>query len=312
MMTTSAPLFVSSGDLIADRRYKWAIDHARRGDLAGAAEILAQTLELAPRFATAWFALGAIRDVLGEPAAAIAAFAAARDADPEDYHGARLHLARLGAGEVTPAMTATYVQRLFDQHAPGFDEMVQERLGYRGPQLLLDAVQAAAGSNFRFARALDLGCGTGLAGVAFRACVDHLVGVDLSAGMIALAHHKGVYDRLATLDLGEFLAEETARCSEYQLIIAADVFVYCSEFFGVAAAVAKALAPGGLFAFSVETHDGSGVLLRETLRYAHSADHVRAALDRAGLRTLSLAAASSRTEKGVPVPGLLVVAALPS
>jgi len=55
-MTDTGPLFVSSGDLIADRRYKWAIDQAARGDFAGAADILAQTVELAPAFATAWFA----------------------------------------------------------------------------------------------------------------------------------------------------------------------------------------------------------------------------------------------------------------
>ena len=79
-MTETGPLFVSSGDLIADRRYKWALDHAARGDLAGAAEILAQTVELAPAFATAWFALGAIRDRLGDRDGAIAASQRARDA----------------------------------------------------------------------------------------------------------------------------------------------------------------------------------------------------------------------------------------
>jgi predicted TPR repeat methyltransferase len=308
MMTTSAPLFVSSGDLIADRRYKWAIDHAQRGDLAGAAEILAQTVELAPAFATAWFALAAIRDVLGDRPGAVAAFMAARDADPEDYHGARLHLARLGAGAATPAVTALYVRRLFDQHAPGFDEMMQERLAYRGPQLLLDAVRAASGTRMRFGSMLDLGCGTGLAGAAFRPDVDWLVGVDLSGAMIAEARIKGVYDRLVTLELGEFLAAEAANRSEYHLVVAADVFVYCSDLGPVAAGAAKVLATGGLFAFSVETHDGPGVLLRETLRYAHSADHVRAALQQAGLKALSLAPASTRTEKGIPVPGLIVVA----
>jgi hypothetical protein len=30
-MSDIGPLFVSSGDLIADRRYKWAIDQRRRG-----------------------------------------------------------------------------------------------------------------------------------------------------------------------------------------------------------------------------------------------------------------------------------------
>ena len=142
-MTDTGPLFVSSGDLIADRRYKWALDHAARGDFSGAADILAQTVELAPRFATAWFALGAIRDRLGDRDGAVAAFGHARDADPEDYHGARLQLARLGAGDATPAMTETYVRRLFDQYAGRYDAALTEHLHYRGPAILTSAIEAA-------------------------------------------------------------------------------------------------------------------------------------------------------------------------
>ncbi|MFL6947038.1 MAG: class I SAM-dependent DNA methyltransferase [Xanthobacteraceae bacterium] len=308
MVTTSAPLFVSSGDLIADRRYKWAIDHARRGDLAGAADILAQTVEMAPAFATAWFALGAIRDTLGDRAGAVAAFTAARDADPDDYHGARLHLARLGAGPATPEMTAVYVRRLFDQHAPDFDVAMRERLEYRGPELLLEAVRAAAGEGMRFGTMLDLGCGSGLSGAAFRPCVDWLVGVDLSPAMIEVARAKGLYDWLVVDEIGAFLRGEAANRAAYHLVLAADVFVYCGDLSPIAAATAGILAPGGLFAFTVETHDGAGVRLSETLRYAHSDDHVRAALGSAGLRVLALEAAATRSEKGVPVSGLLAVA----
>src|ERR1700720_183423 len=199
-MTDTGPPFVSSGDLIADRRYKWALDHAAQGDMAGAADILAQTIELAPRFATAWFALGAIRDQLGDRDGAIAAFEQARDADPEDYHGARLQLARLGAGETTPAMTQTYVRRLFDQYAARYDAALTGRLHYRGPSLLHDAVETvmrAARRRIHFGSMLDLGCGTGLGAAAFRPNVDWLVGVDLSPAMIAQAATKGLYDRLA-------------------------------------------------------------------------------------------------------------------
>ena len=53
---------------------------------------------------------------------------------------------------------------------------------------------------------------------------------------------------------------------------------------------------------------GEGVVLQQTLRYAHGAAHVRAALAGAGLAALHLAEASTRTEKGVPVAGLVVVA----
>src|SRR3954464_8618690 len=172
------PLFVSSGDLLADRRYQWALDYLQRGEADAAADILVQVLETAPGFATAWFALASIREALGDRDGAVAAFAAARDADRDDYHGARLHLARLGVGEATPSMTGVYVRRLFDQHAPEFDKALVERLDYRGPQLLLEAVQGHVGQPLKLGSVLDLGCGTGLSGAVFRPYCDWRVGVD--------------------------------------------------------------------------------------------------------------------------------------
>src|SRR6516225_9221332 len=72
-MTDTGPLFVSSGDLVSDRRYKAAVELAAHGDFAAAADVLMQTVEVAPGFATAWFALGAIRDRLGDRDGAVAA-----------------------------------------------------------------------------------------------------------------------------------------------------------------------------------------------------------------------------------------------
>jgi predicted TPR repeat methyltransferase len=305
------PVFISSGDLIADRRHQWALDYLARGDLAGAAEILEQVLETVPAFAAAWFVLGTIRETQGERARAIAAFRAAHDADPQDYHGARLRLARLGMGEATPAIMQRHVRRLFDQHAPRFDESLLQNLAYRGPQLLFDAVTSTmrdAGRPLRFAAMLDLGCGTGLAGAAFRPVVDHLTGVDLSVAMIAQARRRSLYDRLATGELVEVLVAEAAAGTHYDLVVAADVLVYIADLGGVAAAVRHILAPSGLFAFTVETHAGDGVLLGESLRYAHGAARVRAAAAGAGLDLLRLAEVSTRTEKAEPVPGLLGVA----
>jgi predicted TPR repeat methyltransferase len=107
----------------------------------------------------------------------------------------------------------------------------------------------------------------------------------------------------------EFLAGEAG--AQHHLVLAADVFVYCSDLVPIAAAVARVLAPGGLFAFTVETCDEPGVRLQETLRYAHGATHVRSAMLAAGLRLAQLAEVSTRNEKGAPVPGLLVVASTP-
>ena len=305
---TGGPLFVPSGNTTADREYRSALERVAQGDLASAAEILCRAVELAPAFATAWFALGAIRDNLGDIPGAIAAWQMAGAADPEDYHGARLQLARLRADETTPAMTATYVRRLFDQQAAQFDETLVERLGYRGPALLLEAVAKVAEVPLRFGSMLDVGCGTGLAGAAFRPCVDWLVGVDLSPAMVAQARAKGIYDRLTVSDMRNFLDVQADARALYHLVVVADVFVYVRDLAPVAAAAARVLAPAGLFAFTVETHAGDGVVLQSTLRYAHGAAHVRKAIVEAKLELVRLDHAPIRTEQGASVACLVVVA----
>src|SRR5437764_14751168 len=92
-----ARLFLSSGDLVADRRFDFARDLQLKGDLVAAADLLLQAAELAPAFASAWFTLGEIREQLGERAPAIAAFREAQVADLEDRHVASLRLRLLGA-----------------------------------------------------------------------------------------------------------------------------------------------------------------------------------------------------------------------
>jgi predicted TPR repeat methyltransferase len=302
-------LFLSSGDVLADARYERARAYAAGGDRAAAADLMMQALERAPAFASAWFALGEIRGEGGDRAGAVAAFRAALAADPSDRHGAALQLARLGAADPAAAMTPGYVRSLFDQYAPDFDRALVEGLGYRGPALLREALRAAAAARrraFHFARALDLGCGTGLVAEPLCAHCDTIVGVDLSPAMAAAAQRKGVYADLTVGDLTDFVAAQPE--SSCDLIVAGDALVYLADLAPVCRAAARALAPDGLFAFTVETHDGTGVVLSEKLRYAHGVDHVRAALAAAGLVSLTFDHVATRSENGAPVPGLLVIA----
>ncbi|KQY98249.1 hypothetical protein ASD45_20070 [Pseudolabrys sp. Root1462] len=295
----------SSGDLIADRRYEWARGLTEAGDSAAAAELLAEVVALAPGFAAAWFALGEARERLGDETGAIAAFEQARAADPRDAHGAAVRLARLGA--LPPvAMPVGYIRSLFDGYAPKFEGSLAGRLGYRGPQILLDAVKRVAPTEPRFAAALDLGCGTGLAGETFHPFCASLTGVDLSSGMLALARDKKVYDRLEEAEAMTYL--RAVPDASLDLVLAADVFIYFHELMQVGPPAARALKSGGLIAFSVETHDGDGVILRNTLRYAHSEPHVREAMAAGGLELLVVEQAWARREKGDEVPGLVVVA----
>jgi predicted TPR repeat methyltransferase len=302
----TVPLFITSGDMLADRRYALARDYAADGDLAAAADLYAQATELAPGFASAWFALGEARAALGDRDGARAAFEKAQGADPEDRHGAALHLARLGAADPATRELHSYVRILFDQYAPRFDRALED-LGYRAPALLRDAVIADAGGR-RFGTMLDLGCGTGLAGAAFRPHVDWLVGVDLSSKMIDEARDKGVYDTLTVGDIAQFLSPQHTADSSADLIIAADVFAYIGDVGAVCDAVARVLAPNGLFGFTVETHAGGGAIVGAKMRYQHAPEFVRGAITDAGMIIRRLDAVSTRNENRVPVPGLLVIA----
>jgi len=308
----TVPLLQSSGDFLADRRLALAQEFLARDDLAAAHDLLTQAIEAAPGFIAAWFALGQLRDKFGKCEAAVAAFQQVCALDPEDRLGAGLHLVRLGA--LPPGdMPAAYVRTLFDQYAPRFETALTRDLGYRGPQILLSAVEAACATERRpaqFADMLDLGCGTGLAGVAFRPRVARLTGVDLSERMVTAARAKGIYDRLDAGDLLPFLQGEARDGRRYDLIVAADVCAYLAWLPGVVAAATRVLMPGGLLAFTTETHAGDDVILGGTLRYQHGTAHVRAAVTGAGLTMVSIAEEWARKETGVAVPGLMVVARL--
>jgi predicted TPR repeat methyltransferase len=271
---------------------------------------MAQAVEIAPHFASGWFALGELRETLGDRAGARDAFARAQAADPDDVHGAALRLARLESS-AADAMSAGYVRTLFDQYATRFDAAL-ENLAYRGPNLLLGALGhacEAGGRPMRFGRALDLGCGTGLAGAAVRPLCGSLVGVDASSGMIAQASQKQIYDELEVGEVAAFLAAQRALGAGYDLVLAADVCPYFGNLAPLLAAVAPVLSARALVGFTVETHAGTGVVLGEKLRYAHGEEHVHRAVTGAGLTLQSIDHAAIRTEAGKPVPALIVVAA---
>ena len=304
-----ARLFLSSGDLMADRRFEFARDLQLNGDLPAAADLLMQAIELAPNFTSAWFTLAGIREELGEHDAAIAAFQGAQAGDPGDRHGAGLRLMRLGAEPVS-GMPQAYVQTLFDQYAPRFEASLVGDLGYRGPALLLKAVmsvRSAARKPAFFKRAIDLGCGTGLAAAAFARAVDHFVGVDLSPRMIERARASGLYAELEVADMLQGLRSRADASAD--LILVADAIVYVADLAPLLSEAARVLAPGGLLACTAETHDGEGVVIGQGLRYAHAAAYVRVSVEVSGLKLSLLEDRSARNEDNTPVPGLIVVAA---
>jgi predicted TPR repeat methyltransferase len=295
---------LAAGDLIAERRFAYAKAAADEGDLSAASELFEQALERAPDWAVAWFALGEVREKLGDLDAAARAFRETLAADPADAQGAMARLALIGRGETPGALPQAYVARLFDDYAPRFDKHLTGNLGYRAPALIAEAVSAVA-PNRRFVSALDLGCGTGLMGAPLGERVDRLAGVDLSAAMIAKARERGAYDRLVVGDALAMLGREAP--GVFDLIVAADALVYFGDLAPLLAAVLTALTANGLFGFSVETWAGDGFKLEPTMRFAHSRSYLEATAREVGLRPLLIQQASTRREAGRDAPGLICV-----
>ena len=259
-----------------------------------------------PAYAPAWTNLGTLLRERGRVDEAAHAFRQAREqgADAE-LHG--YYLAAVGAGTAPAAAPALYVETLFDDYAEHFAGHVVDVLDYRAHDILARAVAEAAPGR-RFARALDLGCGTGLCGGLLRSRVRHLSGVDLSGRMLAQAEATGAYDVLARQDVVEFLR---AAPTDFDLVTAADVFIYIGDLSAVFAAVRRVLAVDGLFAFSVEraTPEATSFQLLPSLRYAHGEAHLRELARAHGFAVSRVERGAVRHDQGRPIEGLFMLLA---
>ena len=163
---------------------------------------------------------------------------------------------------------------------------------------------------------LDLGCGTGLVGAAIAPLARTLVGVDLLPGMLAKARTGGRYARFEQSDLHAMMQREPS--ASYDVVTAADVFVYVGKLDDIVREAARLLRPEGLFAFSVESLDAltrgagaadgqQGFRLNPTGRYAHSSACLRRLAADHAFRILEAKDTRGRIDQGKPVGACLTL-----
>jgi predicted TPR repeat methyltransferase len=216
-------------------------------------------------------------------------------------------LAALSGENVPDRASDDYIRAMFDGFSERFDWNLK-RLSYRAPELVRDALARAKGEPRADLILLDAGCGTGLCGPLLRPYAAHLTGMDLSAGMLAKARERTVYDGL---DEDELTAYMASRSAAFDAIICADTFCYFGDLRPAAAAARSALRDGGLFIFTVEENVTGDAAHKIQLsgRYCHTEGYVREVCERAGLSVAAIDRDTLRTEGGAPVPGLIVTAA---
>lgn len=269
-----------------------------------ARERFQKALDCDPAFVEARINLGRALQTLERPAQALPHLELALAARPDDAELRFLRDAVKGA--CPPRPPAAFVTHLFDGMADTFDEHLVEKLGYRIPPRISEVAGDWLGARPRPRIVLDLGCGTGLVADALRGRFETIQGVDLAPKMVARAKARRLYDSVEAADLIAWLAARPA--AEACLIVAADVFVYLGDLAPVFAAVARALLPGGRFAFSVEGGGpGDEYTLDPLGRYRHDDGYVRAMAAAQAMIVAHASPETIRAERGKPVTGRLYV-----
>jgi predicted TPR repeat methyltransferase len=270
---------------------------AELGRPAEALPLFERSLAADPRPAAVWMFRGSVLRELGRPTEAAASYreALARGGDAELLN---YYLAGIEGGATPRHAPRQYVQALFDGYAEGFDTHLVSTLRYEAPRVLVERMTAGGG---RFRHALDLGCGTGLCGALLRPRADRLTGVDLSPQMLEKARASGAYDALAQADVAEFLGSTQ---DAFDAVIAADVFIYVGVLDEVFRLLAARMPAGGVFAFSVEECTEAEVVLRDSLRYAHSEAGIRRLAQQHGFRIDALDRRAVREDQRRPIAGI--------
>lgn len=251
---------------------------------------------------------------LGDHAAAADAYEEALKLAPEDTYVRHL-VAASGRRPPEPRAPLDYVRVVFEGYADSFDAHLLS-LSYRVPGLLREAALAhlPLSGDTPLGPVIDLGCGTGLAGVAMSDLpLGPWHGVDLSPAMLKSAAARGIYRGLVQAALPEALAG--GRLPEAAAVaVAADLCCYFGDLAPLLAAISASLRAGGWLLLSAESLDagdagdgGRGWRLRRSGRYAHGAAYVTDTAARAGLELVTLRREELRLEHGAAVPGFIAV-----
>lgn len=260
-----------------------------------------RSLELQPVNPVVSKLLGVMYAQTGQLEKAAAIFREWLEKEPDSAQ-ARHHLAAVTGEQVPGRASDGYVSEVFDTFATSFDARLS-KLEYQAPRLVGELVATLLGPPQALLDVVDAGAGTGLCAPWLRSYARRLVGVDLSAGMLAQARRRGGYDALEQAELVGWLQAHTDSCD---LAVSADTLCYFGVLDDAVAAARGALRAGGWLVFTVEGQaDDSDFRLQPHGRYTHSRAYVLRTLQAGGFADVQADEVELRKEGGKMVRGWL-------
>lgn len=278
--------------------YEFAVRLKKAGNPQPAWLCTKRALELNPENWDAWYDFGDLSLSVGKRDEGRRAFEIYFKANPDD---AEIEHLLIALRDETPPERASdrTIQKIYKDFAWSYETRMRDDLEYKGPERLFEGLKPVIGERSGL-RVLDLGCGSGFAGVVLKPFSAQLIGIDLSPDMIELARKRGIYDVLEVAEITDWLDRTN---EHFDLISCCDCLIYFGDLKRITTAAAKRLYPGGIFALTTEGGPAFPFRITDTGRYEHHPDHIREAAAAAGLSVMYLEQSFLRLEYGAEVPG---------
>lgn len=277
------------------------------GEFGQAQAAFEKTVALDSKYASAFSNLAFCLHIQGDYKQAAVIYHRLLELRPGDE--AALHMLAALKGDNRGSPPPGYVSKLFDDYSADFDRDLLENLEYRVPGLLREIIDEFIKSGEKNKTILDLGCGTGLSGLALIDFASGLTGIDLSEKMIAKARDRGCYDTLVVGDVVEFMKDIE---QPVDILVAADVLAYLGDLEPFFKAAAGCLVRGGIFCFSTEFSEKPGYQLHNTGRYGHHRDYIDTLARRLGFEMLKRKTKQIRRERDQWILGDIYLLVLPA
>ena len=254
---------------------------------------------IAPNDAHVHLSLGNTYKLIGNLKEAEVSLKEAIRLDP-DYQAAKYHLATISGDMSMTSSPDKYVEDLFDGYAETFDSHLIDKLKYKTPELIADMVKKHIDSTQKY-KILDLGCGTGLAGIHLMNISDYMVGIDLSSKMLKKAEKRNIYNELVISGIDQYFETHDFQPN---IVVSADVFVYIGDISKIFKDVSKSLQDNGVFVFSTEdTQETDQFILKDSGRFAHNEGYIRSLADSNSLNLIDSQKTIIRYDAEKPIHG---------